>query len=47
MSYTLPEFLAHAVEEREHARSLDDWIARMPRPSMTWDEDPEALEPID
>jgi rubrerythrin len=36
-----------AAEEREHAQSLDDWIARTPRPSMTWDEDPEALEPID
>jgi rubrerythrin len=36
-----------AEEERGHARSLDEWIARTPRPSMTWDEDPESLEPVD
>ena len=36
-----------AAEEREHAQSLDEWIARTPRPSMTWEEDPESLEPLD
>jgi len=36
-----------AAEEREHAQSLDEWLARTPRPSMTWDEDPEALEPLE
>jgi len=36
-----------AAEEREHAQALDEWLARTPRPSMTWDEDAEALEPLE
>lgn len=33
-----------AEEERDHAKALDEWIARTPRPSMTWEEDPEPLD---
>jgi rubrerythrin len=36
-----------AEEEREHARSLDEWLARTPRPSLTWEEDPASIEPLD
>ena len=31
-----------AVEEQEHAAALDKWIAHTPRPSVTFDRDPEA-----
>ena len=30
-----------ADEEREHVAALDEWLARTPRPSSTWAEDPE------
>jgi rubrerythrin len=29
-----------AAEEQEHVAALEKWIARTPRPSRTWDEDP-------
>lgn len=32
-----------AGEEQEHADALDGWIARTPRPSRTFDEDPDTL----
>ena len=31
-----------AAEEQEHAAALDRWIGRTPRPSVTFDRDPEA-----
>jgi rubrerythrin len=34
-----------ANEETEHVAALDDWIARIPRPSATWEEDPDPLPP--
>jgi rubrerythrin len=34
-----------ANEETEHVAALDDWIARTPRPSATWEEDPDPLPP--
>ena len=30
-----------AAEETEHVEALDDWLARTPRPSATWADDPE------
>ena len=36
-----------AEEERAHAKALDGWLAKTPRPSMTWEDDPESLEPVD
>lgn len=30
-----------ASEETEHVDALDDWLAHTPRPSTTWDEDPQ------
>jgi len=36
---------AFAAEETEHVAALDKWIALTPRPSATWQEDPEALPP--
>ena len=30
-----------AAEEKEHAEALDRWIAKTPRPSVTFDQDPE------
>ena len=30
-----------ADEETEHVTALDNWIARTPRPSMTWEANPE------
>jgi rubrerythrin len=35
-----------AAEEREHVLALDQWLAQTSRPSSTFAEDPEALEPI-
>jgi len=31
-----------AAEEKEHAEALERWIARTPRPSVTFDHDPES-----
>jgi rubrerythrin len=33
-----------AAEEQEHVAALEKWIARTPRPSRTWDEDPGPME---
>ena len=30
-----------AEEEREHVRLIEDWLARVPKPSADWDEDPD------
>lgn len=35
-----------AAEEREHVLALDEWLAQTPRPSTTFADDPEALEPV-
>lgn len=35
-----------AEEEREHVHALDRWIAQTPRPSVTFADDPETLEPV-
>ena len=35
-----------AAEEREHVLALDKWLTQTPRPSATFDADPEALEPV-
>jgi rubrerythrin len=32
-----------ANEEAEHVAALDNWLARTPRPSATWDADPDPL----
>ena len=32
-----------AEEETGHVAALDDWLARTPRPSATWDADPDPL----
>jgi rubrerythrin len=32
-----------ADEETGHVAALDDWLARTPRPSATWDADPDLL----
>jgi rubrerythrin len=34
-----------ADEETEHVAALDMWIARTPRPSVTWQEDPDSPQP--
>jgi rubrerythrin len=34
-----------ADEETEHVAALDKWIAQTPRPSATWEEDPDPLQP--
>ncbi len=34
-----------ADEEAQHVAALDQWIALTPRPSSTWDEDPDTLPP--
>lgn len=34
-----------ANEEAGHVAALDKWIAQTPRPSMTWAEDPDPLQP--
>jgi rubrerythrin len=33
-----------ADEEQEHVAALDAWLARTPRPSATWADDPERAE---
>lgn len=35
-----------AHEETEHVAALDKWIALTPRPSATWQDDPESLPPV-
>jgi rubrerythrin len=35
-----------AEEEREHVHALDRWIAQTPRPSVSFADDPEMLEPV-
>ena len=35
-----------ADEEREHVAALDKWIALTPRPSTTWQDDPDLLPPV-
>jgi rubrerythrin len=35
-----------ADEEKQHVLALDQWLARTPRPSAPFAEDPEALEPV-
>lgn len=35
-----------ADEEKEHVQALDRWLAQTPRPSATFEADPEALEPV-
>ena len=35
-----------ASEESEHVAALDKWIAMTPRPSSTWDDDPDTLPPV-
>jgi rubrerythrin len=35
-----------AAEEREHVLALDEWLAQTPRPSTTFADDPEMLEPV-
>ena len=32
-----------AAEESGHVAALDEWLARTPRPSATWDADPDPL----
>ena len=32
-----------AAEEAGHVAALDEWLARTPRPSATWDADPDPL----
>lgn len=34
-----------AAEESEHVAALDKWLAQTPRPAMTWDADPDPLQP--
>jgi rubrerythrin len=34
-----------AAEETEHVQALDDWLARTPRPSIPWRDDPERPAP--
>jgi rubrerythrin len=34
-----------ADEETEHVAALDKWIAQTPRPSTTWQDDPDPLPP--
>ena len=34
-----------AAEETEHVDALDDWLARTPRPSATWQSDPDRSTP--
>jgi rubrerythrin len=36
---------AFAAEETEHVAALDKWIALTPRPSSTWQDDPDATLP--
>ena len=34
-----------AAEETEHVEALDDWLARTPRPSVPWRDDPDRTPP--
>jgi rubrerythrin len=34
-----------ANEETEHVAALDKWIELTPRPSLTWQDDPDPLPP--
>jgi rubrerythrin len=34
-----------ANEEKEHVAALDEWLGRTPRPSATWQSDPDTLPP--
>lgn len=34
-----------AAEETEHVEALDDWLARTPRPSAPWRDDPDRSAP--
>jgi rubrerythrin len=34
-----------ADEEAGHVAALEEWLARTPRPSSTWDADPDPLQP--
>ena len=34
-----------AAEETEHVAALDEWLARTPRPSATWQSDPDRSTP--
>ena len=34
-----------AAEESEHVQALDDWLARTPRPSAPWRDDPDRTPP--
>lgn len=36
-----------AAEEREHVEALDKWIAKTPRPSITWQEDADPAQSVD
>jgi rubrerythrin len=36
---------AFAEEEKEHVAALDKWLALTPRPSSTWQDDPDATLP--
>lgn len=36
-----------ANEEAEHVAALDAWIARTPRPSITWQEDQDPAQSVD
>jgi rubrerythrin len=36
-----------AAEESEHVEALSQWIAKTPRPSITWREDPDPVQSID
>lgn len=35
-----------AAEEREHVLGLDRWLAQTPRPSASFAEDPDTVEPV-
>jgi rubrerythrin len=35
-----------ATEETEHVAALDKWIEMTPRPSTTWEDDPDPLPPV-
>ena len=35
-----------ANEESEHLAALDKWVALTPRPSTTWEDDPDTLPPV-
>jgi len=35
-----------AGEEREHVLALDEWLGQTPRPSLSFADDPEMIEPV-